>query len=206
MKQPMGPALPGTKQVLLAFNQGHVRPRDVSGRHVESYTEYVNLPFLPKGLMLWGATGDTLVHTVKVGNTTEVEIGGLAPMPGLYFAQGRSFEDIVRLADAGELDVSIEARQQLEMNEAYPGNTVSVSLSGPCDRLVLWGVTYSLGGPHRRAVVEALAGGGFSARLDEVTLRGIATVLDVTAPDAASAASLLVGLETSRFARSLRGL
>lgn len=196
MKQPIGPVLPGTRQVLLAFGEGSIRPRDVGGRSADVYSEQVQRPFLPKGLIIWGATGDTLVHGVRVGNMSELDVGGCSPVPGLYFAQGRSFEEIVRLAEAGELVLSTAARQQLEMHEALPGTLVVVSISGPYDRLCMWGTTYVQGGPHRRAVVEALGEGrGFLARLDEVTLGGVRTVLDVTAPDAQTAAQLLAGLE-----------
>lgn len=210
MKQPIGPALPGIRTVLLAFGGADVRPRDVvervSGRptrHVQSFCESVMLPFLPKGLLLWGATGDTFVHTIKVGNVTEAEVGGVAPIPGLYFEQGRSFDDIARLAEAGELDLALDARLQLEMREASPGMMITVALSGPFDRFCLWGSTYTDGRPYRRASVAALESNAhvFSGRVDEIGLAGVRTVLDVTAPDAATAAALLVGLQAQHSAR-----
>lgn len=203
-QQPIGPQLPGTCQVLLAFNTESGFHRSVRDRDIATYCESVQRSFLPLGLILWGATNETLVHGVKVGNMSELEVGGYAPIPGRFFEQGRSFEDLERLAEAGELDVSIEARQQLRMNEASPGTMITVALSGPFERFCLWGRTYSSSNdrPHRRASVQPLdSREGYAGRLDTVTLSGVATVLEVTAPDARIAADLLVGLERSRSAQ-----
>lgn len=195
MKQPIGPLLPGLRQVVLAFNEAHVRsPRNGSGANSVTYAEQVQTPFLPKGLIIWGADETTLVHGVKVGNVTELEIGGYAPIPGRYFESGRTFEDIQRLADAGELELALESRQRLEMTEASPGVQVCVSISGSYDRFCLWGTTYAHGAPFRRASVEATERGTFIGRVDEVGLGGIRTVLDVAAPDASTAAELVIGL------------
>lgn len=201
IQTPTGPLLPGTRHALLSFDMPS-RTRDVHGRAVATFSETPQLPFLPLGLILWGATDETLVHGVKVGNMTEVEVGGFSPIPGRYFEQGRSFEDLQRLADAGELESAIDLRQQLMMDEAQPGTMVSVSLSGPCDRFVVWGRTYEQGvRPYSRAAIERLESGAYSGRLDYVGLKGIRTVLDVSTPDAQSAATLLVGL-ASPYARS----
>lgn len=195
MKQPIGPLLPGTKQVLLTFNEARIRTGQ-GGR--ETYHEQPQFPFLPKGLLIWGATADTLIHSIKVGNLAELEIGGFAPIPARYFEQGRSFDELVRLAEAGELELAVEQRQLFEMTEASAGTTISVSISGPYDRFVLWGLTYlTHGRAHRRAVVERLES-GFSGRLEEVGLSGIRTLLDVTAPDAATVATLLASLGASK--------
>ena len=200
MKQPIGPLLPGTRQVLLAFNEGKIRSRPLGGSTIETYAETAHVPFLPKGLMIWGATADTLVHGIKVGNMSEVEMGGYAPIPGLYFAQGRSFEDIQRLAEAGELELAVEARQQLEMHEASPGVHISVAISGPHDRFIVWGLTYLGGERHRTATVTPPAPGGTAVmgRLDEFALSGVRTLLEVTAPDVRTVAELLVGLAPQR--------
>ena len=195
MKQPIGPILPGTRQVLLTFPDVGGNERDFDGHRVVRFCEQVQLPFLPKGLVIWGATTDTLVHGVKVGNMTEVEIGGYAPIPGLYFQQGRTFEELQLLADVGELERGFEVRQQLEMHEAAPGTQITVALSGPYDRFCVWGSTYIDGRPHRRATIgKAQQSEQFTGQLDEVTLGGVRTVLEVTAPDAKTAADLLVGL------------
>lgn len=195
MKQAIGPVLPGTKQVLLSFSEALRRPRDVGGRSVDTYCEQIQIPFLPKGLIVWGTDDSTMVHSIKVGNISEAEIGGCAPIPGRYFEQGRSFEEIQRLAEAGELDVSLEARQQLDMTEAFPGGMVSIAISGSYERLCMWGVTYANGRPHRKASVQLLESGGYCGRVDEVGLSGIRTVLDVTAPDVKAVTELLVGLQ-----------
>lgn len=194
MKQPIGPMLPGTKQVLLTFGD-NFQERSLYGRDVRTFTEMPQLPFLPLGLFIWGATNETLVHAVKCGNMTEVELGGSSPIPGRYFEQGRSFEDIERLAAAGELELAVEARQQLMMSEVSHGMHVTVALSGPFERFCLWGRTYAEGIRNRRAVVERIESGAYAGRLDHVGLAGIRTVLDVTAPDARVAADLLIGLQ-----------
>jgi len=195
VKQPIGPLLPGTKQVLLTFSEGRTISRD--GR-VDQHTAFVQRSFLPKGLILWGSTDSTFVHRIGVGNMVEVEIGGDQAIPGRYFEQGRSFEELERLAEVGELELSLPARQVLEMTEASPGMSIAVHLSGPYDRFVVWGLTYSgLDRAHRRATIEPLESGRFMGRLDEVTLSGVRTVLDVTAPDAQTAATLLAALQNS---------
>ena len=200
----MGPMLPGTKQVLLGFNEGDHRQREIGYAKVDVHVAHVHQAFLPRGMIIWGATEETLLYEIKVGNQTEVAIDW-APIPARYFETGRSFEEIQRLADAGELDLSLDARQHLEMNEASPGTVISVHLSGPYDRVCLWGTTYAKNGrAFRRARVQKLEASAerpecFTAQLDEITLSGPMNVLDVQAPDAATAASLLVGLSQRGF-------
>lgn len=183
--EPMGPALPGTKQVVVSFD---VRAK--SGRNeARSTSTHLMMPFLPCGLLLWGVTGETRVDRIMVGNVLEATGDGI-PIPGEYFTQGHSFEQIVAMAECGELDLNIAARQQLQMSVASAGMKLTLMLQGPCERACVWGRTYVSGHPYERASVER-SGESYTARLDRVDLRGVDTTLDATAPTEAGAIALL---------------
>jgi hypothetical protein len=197
MTRVLGPELPGTRQVLLAFERASVREHVCGGYACQFLTEQVQRPFAPRGLLLWGATDETLVHFVRVGNTHEAEITA-SPIPGRFFEQGRSFEEIEALAAVGEIEAAVPTRLVLDMSEACIGVQITLAVSGPHDRACLWGLTYTAGGPFQRASVEkATTGDHYVGRLDNVRLGGLETVVDVVAPTAETAAQLVVGLSRS---------
>lgn len=185
---PMGPELPGTKQVVLGVPIE--RWGDVSQR---TYRLDVQIAFLPCGLLLWGATEDTVIRRIQVGNQLE-GVANCGGIPGLYFSHGHTFEQIVAMAECNELDLNVLARQQLQMEPAFPGVLLTLELEGPCDQACFWGRTFTRGRPYERATIERAGTGEYRGRLDQIGLQGIDTVLDVVAPTPEATAALLTGL------------
>jgi hypothetical protein len=186
---PMGPELPGTKQVIVSFDLGRAALGEGSTRLCHTYLQ---MPFLPCGLLLWGVTRETVVNRIMVGNIIEGTADD-APIPGEYFAQGYTFEQIVAMAESNELDVNIAARQQLEMSAAGSGSALTLSVTGPCERACVWGRTFTEGRPYERATVEQ-NGDRFTARIDRFDLRGVDTVLHACASTELGAIALLAAL------------
>jgi hypothetical protein len=200
----IGPQLPGVGQALLAFGlpDPRVTAATPAGQTQAFTSDYVQVPFLPRGLIVWGATADTFVERVRVGNTNEVEVSGMA-IPARYFETGRSFDQIARLAAAGELEGAVGAHQLLDMRETSPGVLCSVALRGPFESFCVWGNIYLQGTPYLRGSVERVEGDNrsqdsYRGVLQEVGLAGLRTVLDVSAPDSRTAAELLAALRQSR--------
>ncbi len=139
MKYPQPSLRPGTKQVLLSFPIPHsVGSAGMTMNHQVMVTG----PFVPLGLLFWGATEDTYVRNVRVGNTFAVDINHIeARIPARYFETGRTFADLLALADAGELQGAIEPRQVIQMAQADLGNMIGVQVEGPFESFCMWGLT-----------------------------------------------------------------
>lgn len=161
MKHVSPPLPPGTKQVLLGFpDTARSRSRDQENRSCVG----IQRPFLPKGLLIFGATSDTYVHRIAIGAQCEVEISG-ERIPGRYFETGKTFAELEALASQGEIEGAVHPRQVFEMVEAQPGYNITVHTSGPYESLCLWGLTYAGGSPVRHVVVEQEPGDPALARV-----------------------------------------
>lgn len=129
---------PGTKQVLLSFPNARAQP---SG-HVAMHSSGVYTAFLPLGLMFWGATEETFVRSVRVGNQVHVDLSTQeGRIPARYFQAGKTFSELLALADVGELQGAVEARQVLKMTQANAGSLVGVQVEGPFESFCMWGLT-----------------------------------------------------------------
>lgn len=186
----------GTKQVLIAFRTPDYEP------HREHWSctmsAEVRTPFLPLGLFLWDVTDATFVVRVMIGNLIQAENNG-SPIPGRYFTANYTFEELQQLAARGELELSIEQRQVLEMSEARPGSLLTLQMRGPFTQACLWGLTYSGDGPTLHASIERRPSygdepSGYTGRLLERRLRGEVLLGDVTAPTEASVCALIAAL------------
>lgn len=199
---------PGTKQILFTFPRSQ-KPDSVrllgGAQSTLELSAPVYRPFLPLGLFVWGATSDTLVSAVLVGPQHEAS-QSCEPIPARYFSEGRSMEELQRLADAGELSLSVEQRRVIEMAVAEVGQTVTVRMTGPFEDVCLWGLTYSQQWPLLTqrispstwiAESEGLQGGhgrevsGFHGRVIEHHLGGDRVISNVYAPSEQSVAQLL---------------
>lgn len=200
------PPPPGMKQVLAPFHLVLDREplRDDS---YTTLTTQAHRPFLPLGLFIWGATDETRLLAVRVRNFMEASLTGDA-IPARYFETGRTFEEIVKLAEAGELELSVPERQRLEMEPAEVGNQLAIEVRGKFSNACFWGLTYTHGGPFRSAAVTyapnafvreqdglPLHGEAYQGRLIEHRLGGDAVVLQVQAATEAACVSLLTGLQ-----------
>jgi hypothetical protein len=138
VKAPATSLRPGTKQVLLSFPGQELRRQGPKSLH-ETYT---NRPFLPLGLMFWGATQDTFVTAVRVGNDMGLDASSLGMrLPALYFQAGKTFAELAALAEVGELNGAVELRQLVQLGVAYTGNTLRVEVEGPFESFCMWGLT-----------------------------------------------------------------
>jgi hypothetical protein len=106
-------------------------------------------PFLPLGLALFGATRETRVLDVRIGNACQVWPEGI---PGEVFSTRRSFEELACLAALGELPAD-KGAFAFETDEVVLGQNLSLRVDGPCEGAAFWGLTY-LDGVHPFRSVE----------------------------------------------------
>jgi hypothetical protein len=209
-------ALPiGTKQVLVAFPTGKSeRPgwtQDPGA--TRRLTAQVQFPFLPLGLFLWGATSETYVTRIGVASWAEVDVAGIR-LPGRFFQANYTFEGMLQLALRGELELAIEERQLLEMNQAEVGHVLGLDIEGPVEQACLWGLTYLGDGPTLRATIEVVPepyrqgppghpptglGPTYTGQLIERRLRGDRVIGEASAPSERSVCSLLAALRPHRY-------
>ena len=148
----------GFRQVLLGFPEEQLRQVQLemtlaSRQASVTLVKDVTMPFAPLGLFLWGTTNTTRVERINADNWIE-GMAGWAPIPGKYFEQGQSFEELAALAREGQLDQATPLRQLLEMHEVLPGCRVRLEISGPFRNACFWGITYSDHRPVLRARVN----------------------------------------------------
>ncbi len=92
-----------------------------------------------------------MIRSVQVGNQSEMDVSNNGSVPASYFETGRTFEELQRLADHGELEGAFDVRQILPASSvAHPGNTIQIVTEGPIERLCMWGLTSD--GPVSRLV------------------------------------------------------
>ncbi len=197
---------PGTAQVLFTFPSSRAPQGQASLRLPGSslcLTQHVMRPFLPLGLFVWGATAESTVESIRVGAQHEGTITA-HPMPARYFETGRSMAELRALAEAGELELTVEERQVLEMEVADVGHQVSVCIKGPFEDVCLWGLTYAQRWPLLTQTIEYASSpvtfgvdlgenwSGFRGRVIEHHLGGDRVISNVYAPSEDSVCRLLV--------------
>jgi hypothetical protein len=179
-----------TRQVILPFA---LDPPEQSVMYGSTYrrssTTQVDVPFLPLGLLFWGATKDTFVSSVRSGNMAEV---GAAhrPIPARYFEARKTFAELIALAEKGELPKHIADNQILEMHEISPGCMMSVETIGPYESFCVWGTTYRAEQPRQLACISK-SGDRFNGVISDRTLRGTRPLFTVETPSEDSCSELL---------------
>ena len=68
-----------------------------TGRH---FIGEPDVPFMPRGLAIWGAPDGATVEHAFVGSRLEL-VCALGPVPCKFFAFGNSYEQIAKLLDQG---------------------------------------------------------------------------------------------------------
>jgi hypothetical protein len=205
-QQPSRP--PGTKQVLFPFPKEQSRQTTML-HDTRTLVEQCHRPFLPLGLFVWGAQAETYVNAIRVGNQHEGALQS-SPVPARYFSEGRSMAELQKLADAGELAISVEQRRVLEMAVGEVGNTLSVEIRGPFEDACLWGLTYEGQWPRltqrivpveynsdpahadRQGPITVPSHHGFHGQVVEHHLGGDRVISNVYAPSEESVCRLLV--------------
>lgn len=159
-------------------------------KHV--WIEHPQMYFKPMGLIVWGASDQTFIDDIQCGNQCEVGVSASA-IPARYFETGRSFEDVLKLAEVGELELSLPQRQVLKMATLVPGMTMRVSTSGPFSQFCVWGVMPSDNGPLPREVniEKDPTKGDFIGTVVQHTLDGAETLMTVHAPTPEACAVIL---------------
>jgi hypothetical protein len=122
------------------------------------------IPFRISGLLVWGATKDTLITNCQVRLTQQIRASA-EPIPALLFASGLSFAELCarmkerdgtpvrfrpRPGEAlepsdfieGWLDEHPEVRphQLFDLNTLSTGDQVRIEIVGPLHQLVFWGL------------------------------------------------------------------
>lgn len=99
------------------------------------------------GLWLWGCDETTLVHAIRVGLQPCFSVVS-APIAGLYFEAGLSFEAFGELVTDRELcpmrlksALRAPPHQRIRMPTAELGNTITLDVEGPIRHAVIWGKT-----------------------------------------------------------------
>jgi hypothetical protein len=196
------PRPPGTKQILFPLGSQELAQSPLYTCVSHVLCKPAHRPFLPLGLFVWGATADTYVEAILVGNQHEASLP-CEPIPALYFAEGRSMLDLQRLADSNELELSVEQRRVIEMEVAETGQNITVRMTGPFDNVCLWGLTYAQRWPQLTQVIEHVQKpvtwgielgddwDGFRGRVIEHHLGGDRVISNVYAPSEQSVCRLL---------------
>lgn len=105
--------------------------------------------FRGEGLWLWGADETTLLHDIKAGTQTCFLINR-APLPGLFFEAGLSWEEFEKLVEpiAGGWTHErlralppVKPHQRIRMNTVEIGNNLVLDVEGPITHAVMWGLT-----------------------------------------------------------------
>lgn len=195
----------GTSQLLLPMELG---PTCQPG-YCMTLTSTVQVKFLPLGLLLWGATAETWVTNIRVGNRYEGCADFTSRIPGRYFAASKTMRQLIELAELGELEGAVEPRQILTMSEAAPGTHVGFDVEGPLDAACFWGISQT--GPMlplRARITEETVQGPlrpeerretrFVGVIIESRLGGDETVFEASGPTPESVSTLLAAYASSR--------
>lgn len=186
---------------------------DQKGMHCQSimpgekhiWTEHPQILFKPMGLIIWGASEHTFIDAMQCGNQSEAQVSS-SSIPGRFFEVGKSFDDIKKLAELGELDLSLPQRSLLRMDTLEPGMTMRVHTSGPFSQFCVWGIAPNDYGPLPKEVtieeetVDAATGKvkRFIGTIVQHSLDGPQELLVVHAPTSADCATILSARSSGR--------
>lgn len=129
--------------------------------------------FQPLGLLFWGATEDTFITRMQIGNQEGASISG-ARLPAKYFSTGRSFDELKKLAAQGELQLSIPERQILDCPLLEMNCHLRVETVGPFESFCAWGIIHPDYANFRtvKVVCNDVAVGGYRGTIIDETMTG----------------------------------
>ncbi len=180
-----------TIQKLLGFDgQREMNCQGIMPGERTVWMDHIQLPFKPMGLILWGASEHTFIDSIQCGNQCEGQ-ASCAAIPGRFFEVGKSFDDIVKLAELGELDITVPQRAILKMASMSPGMTMRITTIGPFSQFCVWGTSAEGHGPMPREVTIEKEGDRFVGTVVQHSLDGPETLLTVHAPSSSDCASIL---------------
>jgi len=106
------------------------------------WTARPQLPFNPRGLVIYGAPLDARLHAVMIGRDYQIGITS-SPIPVRWFMEGKTFAEIVKLLDEGKelpswadwsrCPVGAEIRITLTTRDGIPLSAEGVDV-------LMWGV------------------------------------------------------------------
>lgn len=121
----------GTRRTLMGFDW------------CDCWQAYPQLPFKPRGLLIWGLTGGETV-SAQIAMNHQLAVSS-ASIPARFFAQGDSFEQVAKLIEQGK-----ETLNWCDWDRVLPGCVARLYLLsrtreplGPAHgiELVMWGET-----------------------------------------------------------------
>lgn len=128
---------PGARQVIVpvaTFHTGHV-----AATQEQTWTAIIHQQFLPLGLVVWGADPDAVITAIRVGNCAEAGLD-VPGVPASFFDTGRSFDDLKRLAEMGELGAALPDRMILKLTVCELGNSLRITTRGRFEGAAFWGL------------------------------------------------------------------
>jgi hypothetical protein len=131
------------------------------------------------------------------------------PLPGAIFEQRRSFEELARLAEQGELGEVAQNYEFLPMDVLESGNQAQLRIDGSCTAAALFGHRYARGaGPSTAVrvgrVKNVVDADGFHAYEGQIVLQelgGERAVFTATAPDESGVIQLITSEIQARAQR-----
>lgn len=194
---------PGVRQTLVGFEGHGARTLDLPSAKMMTWTTSLHSEFLPLGLLFWGATHETFVTDVRVGNQSGQVSRGVARIPARYFETGKSFDELVELAEQGELALEVKERQLLQMNTVGLGVYLQVGTEGPFESFCLWGLSPVSFEQKLTSNIERVENDkgltGYRGTLVRSTLVGDITEYEAKAPSEASIVQLLINAKSGKY-------
>lgn len=97
--------------------------------------------FVPTGLIFWDVPKETTIERVQVGNTEQSPSDwGQGGVPAHLFDGGKTFAEIERLAEMGELGMALPERMIWKLDTVEPGCILRVRARGPFGGACAWGI------------------------------------------------------------------
>lgn len=165
------------------------------------WTEHPQMLFKPMGLIVWGASDQTYIDDIQCGNQSEVQ-ASCSGIPARFFEVGKTFDELKKLAEVGELELSLPQRSILRMGALHAGMTMRVRTRGPFSQFCVWGVAPNDYGPLPKEITiepNPITGKGFVGTIVQHSLDGPQEMLVVNAPTSADCASILGSREPLRI-------
>lgn len=128
---------PVTRRMMLPFERKEDFGGEIFGWR-RLYLAQPQVPFKPRGLMIWGAPDDADVTQIWIGRNLQV-VAALGPIPAKWFSMAQSYEQVERLLKEG-----IEPPSWPDFNVVMIAQYVEVHIASKekltdNTKIVMWG-------------------------------------------------------------------
>lgn len=128
---------PGARQVVMLLTSDATKVKPNEAREWPAHPFQI---FVPTGLIFWDVAEGTTLDRVMVGNCEQGVDTHRGGVPAKLFDGGKKFDEVSRLAEKGELGVSLPERMLWRLDTVEPGSIVRVRTTGPFGGACLWGI------------------------------------------------------------------